>query len=129
VITHHVDILRYSGDYKPDDPANLSKEWHPGDVRGFYEAIKNFNVIAILYGHTHARNVLKWNGTSTRAKEGFDLINVDNSGHFNNEQQALLYFEITRDSLLVRECSTPDRWQSVQWTPQTWKREIVVAKG
>jgi hypothetical protein len=72
--------------------------------------------------------VLKWNGTSARAEEGFDLFNVDNSGHFHNDQQAMLYFEIARDEMLVREFNTTDRWQTGQWTPQTWKRQIAIAK-
>jgi hypothetical protein len=124
VITHHVDIVRYSGPPDPNDPANLSREWNPCDVHGFYQAIQTFNVIAILYGHTHARNVLKWNGTSARTQDGFDLFNVDNSAHFHSDQQALLYFEIKRDALLVREYATTDRWQTANWTPLSWKRAI-----
>lgn len=124
VLTHHIDIVRYSK--KPDlhDPANEKMEWHPADVRGFYEALHGYNVAAILYGHTHARNVLKWNGTSERATEGVDLFNVDNSAHFHNDQQALLYFEIRRDELLVRELATVDRWQSSSWTPQVWRQPL-----
>ncbi|MDX1948103.1 MAG: metallophosphoesterase [Pirellulaceae bacterium] len=127
VITHHIDILRYSGACDPNEPANLNKEWHPCDVQAFYQALQGFNVVAILYGHTHARNVLKWNGTATKADTGLNLFNVDNSGHFHNDQQALMYFEIAADHLLVRELATRDRWQTAEWTPQFWKLPVAKA--
>jgi len=34
-------------------------EWDLADVKGFYEAIRNYNIAAVLYGHTHARNVFR----------------------------------------------------------------------
>ena len=67
IITHHIDLARYTIPCDANDPANLNREWHPCDVRGFYKAILEYNVIAILYGHTHARNVLTWDGISIRA--------------------------------------------------------------
>jgi hypothetical protein len=59
VITHHIDVQRYSTACDAD-PKNAGKEWHPCDARAFHKAIAKYNVVAILYGHTHARNVLKW---------------------------------------------------------------------
>lgn len=123
VITHHVDILRYSTEPDPNDAANLGKEWNPCDVRGYYQALKDYHVAAILFGHTHARNILKWNGTSARADQGLDLFNVDNSSHFGGDQQALLYFELGPKQLVVRELATTDRWATSAWTPQSWRRE------
>lgn len=127
VITHHIDLARYSTPCDVSDPANLNREWHPCDVRGFYNAIRKYNVIAILYGHTHARNVLTWDGSSTLANQGFSVFNVDNSSHFGSEHQAFLYFEVGRKDLRVRECATTDGWQNYQWTPQVWKRQIGTA--
>ena len=124
VITHHIDLARYSRPCEATDPDNLNREWHPCDVHGFYNAIREYNVIAILYGHTHARNVLTWDGSSTRADEGVSVFNVDNSSHFHSDNQAFLYFEIGREELLVRECATTDGWQNYQWTPQFWKRPL-----
>lgn len=123
VITHHIDVQRYSTPCEAD-PKNAGKEWHPCDARGFHAAIAKYNVIAILYGHTHARNVLKWNGTQTKAEQGFDLFNVDNGAHFRSDAQAFFYFEITKDQLTVRELATTDRWQTSQWTPQVWTRKL-----
>jgi len=34
-------------------------EWDLADVKGFYEAIRNYNIAAVLNGHTHARNVFR----------------------------------------------------------------------
>ena len=127
VITHHIDLARYSKPCGPDDPENVHREWHPCDVRGFHNAIRNYNVVAILHGHTHARNVLTWDGKSTRAEQGINVFNVDNSSHFHGDKQAFLYFEIDSQKMLVRECATADGWQSHQWTPQVWRRELPTA--
>lgn len=124
VITHHVDVQRYSVHCDPADPANLNKEWHPCDAQAFHKAVQGYNVAAILYGHTHARNILKWNGTATRTATGLDLFNVDNSAHFHSDKQALFYFEITERELIARELATADRWQTADWTPQVWKRPL-----
>jgi cytolysin (calcineurin-like family phosphatase) len=123
VITHHIDVQRYSTPCDQDDKA-AGKEWHPCDARAFHAAIQDYNVIAILYGHTHARNVLKWNGTAERTQQGFDLFNVDNGAHFHNDAQAFFYFEITPSQLRVRELATKDRWQTSYWSPQVWQRDL-----
>lgn len=122
ILTHHIDVARYTGDCSGDDPQNLGKEWHPCDVRGFYEAIQPYNILAVLYGHTHARGVLTWDGQSTRAMEGLTLLNVDNSGHFGSDNQAFFYFEIDKGTMTVRECFTRDAWQTHDWTPTVWTR-------
>jgi predicted phosphodiesterase len=124
VITHHIDVQRYSTPCG-DDPKNASREWHPCDARAYHATISKYNVVAILYGHTHARHILKWNGTQTKTEQGFDLFNVDNASHFRSDTQAFFYFEITRDRLIVRELATTDRWQTSSWTPLVWKRNLV----
>lgn len=122
VLTHHVDVVRYTGKCDPADPANLGKEWNPCDVRAYYDAIHSYRIAAILFGHTHARNVVRWNGETTAAEQpGLPLFNVDNSSHFGGEQQAFFYFEASARELLVRECQTKDGWQTHFWTPQTWR--------
>lgn len=124
VLTHHIDVARYSGACDETTPANLSKEWHPCDVRAYYEAIRKYNIVAILYGHTHARAVLRWDGQSGKAEKGLSLFNVDNSSHFNGKQQAFFYFEIGAGELVVREVATPDAWATYGWTPQVWRLPI-----
>ena len=128
VITHHVDMLRYAWPLPVEDKKAEGMEWDPADVRGFHEAIKGYNVAAILYGHTHARNVFRWDGTNKAAKEGIPTFNVDNSSHFGSKLQAFFYFEIRGDGLIAREYQTTDAWETGSWTPQTWTAPSTVVK-
>ena len=120
VITHHIDLLRYSRPCLPQDDANLSLEWHPCDVRAYHQAISQVNVIAILHGHTHVRSIHRWNGDSKPAESGFTILNTDNASHFSGPKQAFFYLEIQDHDLLVREVTTQDAWQSFTWTPEFW---------
>ncbi len=124
VITHHVDVLRYSQPCNPQDEKNLGMEWNPCDVRAYYEAIRNYNVAAIIYGHTHVRNIVPWDGTANRAESGITLLNVDNSSHFSGPNQAFFYVELEAGELRVRECATKDGWETHFWTPQLWKLPV-----
>jgi predicted phosphodiesterase len=124
VITHHVDMLRYAQPLPVEDRKAEGMEWDPADVKGFHDAIRGYNVAAILYGHTHARNVFRWDGTNKAAKVGIPTFNVDNSSHFAGRQQAFFYFEIRGDGLIVREYQTTDAWETGTWTPQTWTAPV-----
>jgi len=123
VLTHHVDVARYTGACDPQGPYD-NKEWDACDVRAYHEAIRRYNVVAILYGHTHVRNVFRWDGTAKRGPAGVDVFNVDNGGHFNSDTQGFFYFHLTGARLTVREYRTEDRWATGAWTPQVWGREI-----
>jgi cytolysin (calcineurin-like family phosphatase) len=124
VITHHVDMLRYAQPLPVEDKKAEGMEWDPADVKGFFDALKGYTIAAILYGHTHARNVFRWDGTNKAAKEGIPTFNVDNSSHFAGQQQAFFYFEIRGDGLIVREYQTTDAWETGTWTPQTWTAPV-----
>jgi predicted phosphodiesterase len=125
VITHHVDVLRYAQPLPVDDKKAEALEWDPADVKSFYDALKGYTVAAILYGHTHTRNVFKWDGTTSKtAKEGIPTFNVDNSSHFAMKPQGFYYFEIRPEQVLVREYATPDAWETAAWTPQTWTAPV-----
>jgi predicted phosphodiesterase len=126
IITHHIDIARYSLAFDPNDPPN-NHEWDPCDVAAYYKAIKDYNVVAIFYGHTHARNIYQWDGTSAKAEQGFAVFNSDNGSHFAGDAQAFFYVECYRDRLIVREYQTTDRWQSGDFTPEIWTTPIPVA--
>lgn len=134
VITHHVDIARYTAPVPADAPF-ADKEWDPADVGGFFEALRGFNIAAVFYGHTHARNVWRWDGQACRpageslpedaAGDGpreIDVFNVDNSSHFAGPAQALFYVEFGADGLLVREYATKDAWKTGFWSPLVWRR-------
>lgn len=120
VITHHVDMLRYAQPLPVEDKKAEGMEWDPADVKGFHDALKGYAIAAILYGHTHARNVFRWDGSNKAAKEGIPTFNVDNSSHFGGKQQAFFYFELRAEELVVREYGTADAWETGAWTPQVW---------
>lgn len=121
VLTHHVDVLRYSHPLPVDDKRAAAMEWDPADVKGFHDAIAGYNVAAILYGHTHTRNVYRWDGTRRPATTGMPVFNVHKSGHYSGPQQALFYVEVRPGgALTAREYATTDGWATGAWTPQTW---------
>lgn len=125
LLTHHIDVVRYSKPCDINNTANLSMEWNPCDVRAYYETIRSYNVIGILYGHTHVRNILRWDGSSNRVDQGLPLLNVDNSSHFHGGNQAFFYIEVTPDEMIIRECATQDAWTTYQWTPSVWRHTIL----
>jgi Calcineurin-like phosphoesterase len=129
VITHHIDVLRYSQPLPVEDRKAQGMEWDPDDVAGFYQALRGYKIAAILYGHTHGRNVFRWDGTPKAAQAGVPTFNVDNSSHFAGQQQAFFYFEIGNAGLVVREYQTKDAWATGSWTPQTWAAPFEVAGG
>lgn len=125
LLTHHVDVVRYSKPCELNNNANLSMEWNPCDVSAYYNALRSYNVIGILYGHTHVRNILYWDGSSNRVEQGIPLLNVDNSSHFHGGNQAFFYIEVTRDEMIIRECATKDAWATFHWTPSVWRHSIL----
>ncbi|MFN9720656.1 MAG: metallophosphoesterase, partial [Planctomycetota bacterium] len=127
VITQHVDMLRYAQPLPVDDRRAVGMEWDPADVKGFYDALKGYHVAGILYGHTHGRNVYRWNGSNKAANEGIPTFNVDNSSHFGGQQQAFFYLEFRAGQMIAREYRTNDGWETGSWTPQTWSSAAVVA--
>jgi len=128
VITHHVDMARYSTEPDPKGPAT-TKEWDPCDVRGYYEALQAYNIAAILYGHTHVRSIYKWDGTPMKGEKGVPVFNVDNGAHFASEAQAFFYFQLQEGKMTVREFATTDRWKTAAWTPQTWTTKLEMKKS
>ena len=120
VLVHHVDVARYSAPVA--DNIVVRNEWDYGDVHAYHAALKPYRVAASLCGHTHARNLFRWDGTNdTRAAKGSPFLNTDNGAHFNSPTQAFLLIEVAPDSVRVREFATKDGWQSGAWTPQEWK--------
>lgn len=121
VLLHHVDMARYTV-AKPD--TDYTKwEWDPADVAAFYAAIRGRRT-AVFYGHTHFRNVFRWDGASIKAPEGVAVFNVDNAAHFSGPAQAFFHVEVRGDGLTVREFATTDGWQTGAWTPQVWRAAV-----
>jgi hypothetical protein len=121
VVLHHVDVARYTAEKENTDYTKW--EWDPADVKAFHTALKGRRAIT-FHGHTHKRDVQKWDGLSAKAAAGINVFNVDNSAHFGGPTQAFYYVELRGNGLLVREFATTDRWQTGEWTPQVWRAEI-----
>lgn len=120
VLVHHVDVARYCEAVAED--VAVKKEWDFGDVQAYHAALQPYRVAASLCGHTHARNLFRWNGTKdTKAAQGSPFLNTDNAGHFGSASQAFLQVEIAPTELRVREFATKDGWQTGAWTPQVWR--------
>jgi predicted phosphodiesterase len=122
VITHHVDMIRYAA--PSSDAEVVKKEWDYADVQAFHEALKPYRVAAILYGHTHVRNIFRWNGDAKPAPkdpQAIPVFNTDNAGHFKSDDQALLHFTISDKETLVREFYTTDAWATAAWREQVWR--------
>jgi cytolysin (calcineurin-like family phosphatase) len=128
VITQHVDVLRYAQPLPVDDKKAEGMEWDPADVKGYHDSLRGYNVAAILYGHTHARNVYRWDGTNKAAKNGIPTFNVDNSSHFGGKQQAFFYFELWPNEVIVREYQTTDAWETGAWAAQSWTATLPAFK-
>ncbi len=97
-----------------------SKEWDPCDVQAYHRVLRPYQVAGIFYGHTHARNIFRWDGQSAKAATGRRVFNTDNASHFASDAQAFLYVEWTRGQLTVREYQTKDGWETGFFTPQVW---------
>lgn len=121
VVMHHVDMARYTVAKPGNDFTKW--EWDPADVAAFHATIKDRRA-AIFYGHTHRREVFRWDGNSTGADTGVAVFNSDNASHFSGPAQAFFHVEIRGDGLLVRECATSDGWLTSNWTPQVWKAAL-----
>ena len=76
---------------------------------------------ATVFGHTHARNFFRWDGTANeKAGSGIPAIITDNAGHWKSPSQAILHLEITPGTLRIREFATKDAWKFGAWTPRIW---------
>ena len=119
MLVHHIDVARYSEPI-PDDKV-LRSEWDYADVHAYHATLKPYRIAGIMCGHTHTRNLFRWNGTkNTRAEQGIAFLNTDNAAHFGGPAQAFLHVQVAEKELRIREFATKDGWQTAAWTPQRW---------
>src|SRR5207237_6620787 len=123
ILMHNFDVLPYA---LPGDPKAeaTNKEWDPCDVKAYFDALKGYNVVAVFYGHTHARNVFRWDGSATKAERGLAVFNADKCAHFNFTAHAFFHVRLTEKELTVREYRSADRWKTGAWTPQVWTAPV-----
>ncbi len=124
----------------PNGPAF---DWPPQDLELFWNAIQQYNVVALFHGHTHGSppSRITWNenGFGPDLEQGIDVFNPDDSGagKINPQDPAnplgirhgFLYVELidrpgtAADQFVVRSVLTNDNWRTHQWG-QEWKKNI-----
>jgi hypothetical protein len=123
VVVHHVDVFRYSK-VVPDEDV-VHQEWDYSDVSAYAGALAPYRIAAICCGHTHVRNLARWDGSPAPVSEGgFPFLNTDNAGHFASRTQAFLHVTVGAGVTKVREFATTDAWETGQWTPRLWSFAI-----
>lgn len=123
ILTHHVDVARYTNRCA-DSGEVRGEEWDPCDVVKYFGALGGHNIAAIFYGHTHSRRVFRWDAQGVGGDCGLAVFNVDNASHYNDDTGAFFYVELRGQRMLVREYATKDRWQTASWSPQWWDRPL-----
>lgn len=86
VLYHHYDFI-------------MTEWWQAGEMDAYYNAIKDYNIIAIIHGHRHITNLESnsWRGINT-----FDV------GMLGSEKFGV--FRITKNRLFVGECVSETGW-------------------
>ncbi len=129
IISHHLHLN--CGNY----------DWPDVDLKGYYELVSRYNVIAIFNGHTHgAPRRFGWNGKELGPQvSGIDNFDPDDSGAAKTGRDGkpvglrhgLLYVELDdqagtdRDRFTVRSYVTKDNWATANWA-QAWERAVQV---
>jgi cytolysin (calcineurin-like family phosphatase) len=82
--------------------------WAEREREAFYEAIRNYNVIGILYGHTHAAANYKW--------RGLDIYNCASSQRDPDPGECMVFHVTPRELVVIQRFS--GRWSEV------WRKPI-----
>jgi len=89
-----------------DEGFSMGWGWWAAEERdAFYEAIKDYNVIGILYGHTHAASNFKW--------KGIDIYNCA-SGQRDPDVGECMVFHVTPKEMVVMQRFS-DHWADAIW--------------
>jgi len=83
--------------------------WTKDEQDAFWNVVKNYNVIAILFGHTHGGGNYKWNG--------IDMVNVGASLNESTARQFVVFHVTDKELVVARRY--PDKWQNVLRKPIT----------
>jgi cytolysin (calcineurin-like family phosphatase) len=100
VIFHHV---------QPDNPSWSSKVWSD-----YYNIIKNYNVVAIIHGHTHSSGHYTWSGID---------VFQDGATQYDPYPGRFMVFRITGNQLSEAVMSYDRTHQTWNWI-QYWTKSI-----
>ncbi|MCO6457847.1 MAG: metallophosphoesterase [Pirellulaceae bacterium] len=132
IISHHLHL---------DAP---EYDWPAVDLAAYYDAIRDYNVVAIFSGHTHGSppKHRRWDGKRIGPHvDGIDNFDPDDAGASKLHKgepvgvaHGLLYVEIIdrpgtdNDRMLVRSYVTRDNWETAQWD-RLWEKPIESPDG
>lgn len=77
--------------------------WTKDEQDEFWSVVKNYNVIAILFGHTHGGGNYKWNG--------IDMVNIGGSLGGSAARQFVVFHVTDKEFVVARRY--PDKWGTV----------------
>ncbi|MCX6343576.1 MAG: metallophosphoesterase [Armatimonadetes bacterium] len=83
--------------------------WTEDEHQAFYDVVKNYNVIAILFGHTHGGGNYKWNG--------IDMVNVGASLTGDSARQFVVFHVTDKELVVIRRY--PEKWDKILRKPIT----------
>ena len=114
-------------------------DWPAEDLAAYYDAIRDYNVIAIFNGHTHGSppKHRRWDGKRIGSDvDGIDNFDPDDAGASKLHKgkpvglaHGLLYVEIIdrpgskHDAMTVRSYVTRDNWETARWD-RLWQKQI-----
>ena len=74
-------------------------------MRAYHQALSSYQIVAILFGYTHARDFYHWGGKNKKesapAPGRGAACNIDKSAHFGSEAQAFFQFQLAGDELIA----------------------------
>jgi len=126
-------------------PNGPEYDWPAEDLHGFWETLTNYNVVALVHGHTHGSppSKLTWDGKTfgRDLPDSIDVFNPDDSGAAKTDPRdptkavglyhGLLYAELVDapgtedDTLVVRSYFTRDNWSTHTWHTR-WQRNVSI---
>ena len=89
-----------------DEGFSMGWGWWAAEERdAFYEAIKDYNVIGILYGHTHAADHYQW--------KGIDIYNCASGQRDPGVGECMVFHVTPKEMVVIQRFS--DHWADAVW--------------
>ena len=121
VITHHVDMLRYSQPLPVDDKKAESNGVGPCRREGLLRRLRA-TTLRGSFMDTLMPAPSTVGTVPPRPRRKDFRFNVSKSSHLTRRRR--FYIEVRNDTVLCREYQTKDGWETGSWAAQTWSAPI-----